>query len=79
MKHGIPVHYQLYNPLTVPSAADSPAVADGDAPLPELRIGSRVVNAATLDARLQRAGLANAERPSFSQIAGSTDKLDDDY
>jgi hypothetical protein len=71
--HGIPVHYQLYNPLTVPSAADLPAVADNDAPLPELRIGSRVVNAATLDARLQRAGLANAERPSFSQIAGSTD------
>jgi hypothetical protein len=77
-KHGIPVHYQLYNPLTVPSAAHLPAAAD-DAPLPELRVGCRVMNAAILDARLQRAGLLSGRRPSFSQIAGSSDRLDQDF
>jgi hypothetical protein len=70
---------QLYNPLTAPSAAELPAAADGDAPLPDLRVGCRVVNAATLDARLQRAGLAVAEHPSFSQIAGSPDRLDHEF
>lgn len=78
-KHKIPVHYQLYNPATVPSAAELPAAVTGDALLPELRVCCRVVNAATLDARLRRSGLANAARPSFSQIAGATDKLDDDF
>jgi hypothetical protein len=78
-KHKIPVHYQLYNPLTVPSAADLPAAADNEAPLPELHVGCPVVNAATLDARLRRAKLAKADHPSFSQVAGSPDKLSEDF
>lgn len=78
-KHGIPVHYQLYNPLTVPSSADLPATANGDSPLTELRVGCRVVNAVALDSRLQRAGLASGEHPSFSHIAGSAETLDEDF
>ncbi len=79
VKHGVPVHYQLYNPLTVPSTADLPAAVEAGAPLPELRVGCRVVNAAMLDVVLQRAGLSSAERPSFFQIAGSPDRLDDHF
>jgi hypothetical protein len=78
-KHGIPVHYQLYNPLTVPAVAELPAAIQSNSPLPELRVGCRVVNSAHLDARLQRMGLSPAEHPSFAQIAGSSDNLDDDF
>jgi hypothetical protein len=78
-KHGIPVHYQLYNPLTVPSSADLPAAVESDPPTADLRVGCRVVNASALDARLQRAGLRNTQRPSFAQIAGAGGRLDDDF
>ena len=78
-KHKIPVHYQLYNPLTVPCSADLPATFDGEIPMPDMSVGCRVVNASALDARLQRAGLTTAQRPSFSQIAGSADRLDDNF
>jgi hypothetical protein len=77
--HGIPVHYHLYNPVAVPWMTELPAAVDGQAPLQALTVGCRVVNAAALDTKLQRAGLAKAQHPSFEQIAGAPDRWDDDF
>ena len=74
-KHGIPVHYQLYNPLLVPSSAELPASVDSTPTSSELQVGCRVVNAASLDTRLQSAGLRKLQNPSFSQIAGLANSL----
>jgi hypothetical protein len=78
-KHGIPVHYHLYNPVTIPWTTELPASVDGQVPLRDLTVGSRIINAATLDTKLQRAGLVKAQHPSFAQIAGSADQWDRDF
>jgi hypothetical protein len=77
--HGIPVHYNLYNPVAVPWTAELPAAVDGQSPVKEVTAGCRVVNAATLDAKLQRAGMTKAQHPSFEQVAGAADRWDGDF
>jgi hypothetical protein len=79
VKHGIPVHYHLYNPVEVPWTAELPASVDGQVPIKDVTAGCRVVNASTLDTKLQRAGLAKAQSPSFDQVAGAAGRWGDDF
>jgi hypothetical protein len=73
------VHYQLYNPLNVPSSANLPATPNGNTDADELRIGCRVINATTLDAKLKAAGLAKSQNPAFAQMAGPDLSIDGDF
>ena len=77
--YGIPVHYNLYHPLTVPWTTELPAAADGQTALPDLAVGCRVINAAALETKLERTGIAKAQHPSFEQIAGGPDPWDLDF
>jgi hypothetical protein len=76
---GIPVHYHLYNPVCLPWSAQLPASADTQTALPSVSTGCRVINAQTLDTKLQQAGLQKGRCPSFRQVAGNPDALDADY
>jgi hypothetical protein len=78
-KHGIPVHYQLYNPLNVPSSANLPATPNGHADADELRVGCRIINAAVLDTKLKAAGLAKSQNPAFAHVAGTDTSLDANF
>ncbi len=77
--NGIPVHYHLYNPVTVPWTTELPAAAEASAHLRELTVGCRVINATALDVKLQRANLTKSQNPSFEQIGGSQSKLDEAF
>ncbi|MBX9599561.1 MAG: hypothetical protein K2X35_01105 [Bryobacteraceae bacterium] len=69
-KHGIPVHYQLYNPVEIPWMTELPADANGPAPVTAVTVGCRVINAVVLHEKLQRAALSKGQHPSFVQVAG---------
>ncbi len=75
---GIPVHYHLYNPVSLPWSAQLPASANMQTALPNVSTGCRVINAQTLDAKLQQAGLQKGRCPSFRQIGGNPDAPDVD-
>ncbi|HTC92005.1 MAG TPA: hypothetical protein VK699_00970 [Terriglobales bacterium] len=67
-EHGIPVHYLLYNPLTLPFSVELPA-ASGNEKVPELKVGCRVIKAETLNGKLGH--LKDSQHPSFRDAAGN--------
>lgn len=79
-KEGVPVHYLLHHPLSLPSTTELPAEAD-DAKFEGLscELGSRVIGAEALDLTLRSAKLKKGSNPSFEEIAGRGPTLDDAF
>ncbi len=78
-KHGIPVHYLLHNPLDIPCTAVLPANAEMTGDQTIARVACRVIKAETLDIKLGKTSLMETRHPSFTQVAGHSERFDGDF
>jgi hypothetical protein len=73
---GLPVHYLLYNPTSLPIRVSFPIEARGISNVSGNQIiGCRVISARTLDGKLKTGGLKKGENPMFQQLFGSAQDM----
>jgi hypothetical protein len=65
-RYGLPVHYMLYHPRTMPFEASIPVTIPVRQPAEPVRIGARVISAKRL--RMRTANLPNGLAPSYSEL-----------